>query len=188
MKGARITAMSTDFIDDLLQTIARVMPVEGKALKELLIISGVPETTQNLRYLGFNRHVVSSESGHKAFSAVALINNRRSDRWRLGGYAQKISQIVFSPRWTRNELDLFINALRCSPDIMDLMATAAPPYSLLGLLEIQDRSDTGIFKRWSRRIRPFLGIPGLDAKAIESVAAFEHLNEIRKVAGGWRHG
>jgi len=119
----------------------------------------------------------------KAFSAVALINNRRAAQWLLKGYSKTISQIVFNPRWTRNEMDLFINALRCSPEIVALISSTAAAYSLLGILEIEDRGHTGIFKRWSRRIRPVLAVPGLDDLSQQSIAAFEGANEIRKSTG-----
>lgn len=174
--------MSAKFIDDLLRAVERVFAPDTTALTEVLIISGMPEATQNLRYLGFNRQVMQTGPSRKAFSAVALINNRRAGQWRLEGYFLKISQLVFNPRWTRNELDLFINALRCSPDIINLLASSQAPFSLLGILEIEERSDSGIFKRWSRRVRPVLAAPGLDEKAIETIAAFESLNEIRKPA------
>jgi hypothetical protein len=174
--------MSADFIDDLIRAVERVFPPDKPALKEVLIISGMPDDTQNLRYLGFNRQIVQEQDVRKAFSAVALINNRRAKQWRLRGHAQKMSQIIFNPRWTRNELDLFINALRCSPDIMNLLAAVPVPYTLLGIVDIEDRADTGIFRRWLRRVRPVLAVPGLDAPEIQMVDAFERLNELRKTA------
>ena len=175
--------MSANFIDDLLEVVLRVFTPDIPALKEVLIISGMPEETQNLRYLSFNRQVVQEGSIIKAFSAVALINNRRAAQWLLKGYSKTISQIVFNPRWTRNEMDLFINALRCSPDIVALISSTAAAYSLLGILEIEDRGNKGIFKRWSRRIRPVLAVPGIDDVSQQSIAAFERANEIRKSKG-----
>lgn len=175
--------MSANFIDDLLEAVLRVFTPDIAALKEVLIISGMPEETQNLRYLSFNRQVAKEDATTKAFSAVALINNRRAAQWLLKGYSKKISQIIFNSRWTRNEMDLFINALRCSPDIIALISATPAAYSLLGILEIEDRGNTGIFKRWSRRIRPVLAIPGLDEIRQQSITAFEHANEIRKSAG-----
>ena len=172
--------MSANFIDDLLHAVQRVFSPNKTSLKEVLIISGMPEETQNLRYLGFNRQVIQDGNAQKAFSAVALINNRRADQWLLSGYSKKMSQLVFSPRWTRNELDLFINALRCSPDILKLIASSASAYSLLGIVELEDRGDTGIFKRWSRRIRPVLAVPGIDEAGLKIIAAFEQANEIRR--------
>jgi len=175
--------MSANFIDDLLEAVLRVFTPNISALKEVLIISGMPEETQNIRYLSFNRQVVQEDTTIKTFSAVALINNRRAEQWLLKGYSKKISQLIFNSRWTRNEMDLFINALRCSPDIVALISSAPAAYSLLGILEIEDRGNTGIFKRWSRRIRPALIIPSLDDTRQQSIAAFEHANEIRKSTG-----
>jgi hypothetical protein len=172
--------MSTDFIDDLLKAVFRIFPIDISALKEILIISGMPEETQNLRYLSFNRQTIQENATIKTFSAVALINNRRATQWLLKGYARKISQLVFSPRWTRNEMDLFINALRCSPDILALISSSPAAYSLLGVLEIEDHGNPGVFKRWSRRVRPALVIPGLNEIGHQKIAEFEHVNEVRK--------
>ena len=100
--------MSTDFIDNLLKAVSRNFSSDISALKEILIISGMPEETQNIRYLSFNRQSIQEDGAIKTFSAVALINNRRATQWLLKGYARKISQLVFNPRLTRNEMDLFI--------------------------------------------------------------------------------
>lgn len=172
--------MSSNFLDDLLDAVERVISPDREALKEILIISGMPEATQNLRYLGFNRQVFQEGDIQKAFSAVAVINNHHADQLQLKGYFQKISLIVFNPRWTCSDLDLFMNALRCSPDIIQILASARSAFTLLGILEIQDRGDSGIFKRWSRRIRPVLAIPGLTESELKDVNAFERHNEIRK--------
>ena len=174
--------MSADFIDDLLKAVQRVFAPDPIALREILIISGMPEETQNLRYLSYNRQVVEKSAARTAFSAVALINNHRATHWLLRGYFKKMSQLVFSPRWTRNELDLFINALRCSPDILNLIAAADAAYSLMGILEIEERGSAGIFKRWTRRIRPVLAVPGIDEKGLKTIAAFEQANEVRRSA------
>ena len=174
--------MSADFINDLITAVHRVFTPDAVSLKEILIISGMPEETQNLRYLSFNRQVADEGATRMAFSAVAIINNRRAMLWLLKGYLRKTSQIVFNPRWTRNELDLFINALRCSPDILTLLAAANAAYSLLGIVEIEERGSTGIFKRWTRRIRPVLAVPGIDDEGLKIIRAFEQANEVRRAA------
>jgi len=178
--------MSADFIDDLLQAVQRVFSPDTIAFREILIISGMPEETQNLRYLSYNREVAEDSAARTAFSAVALINNHRATHWLLRGYFKKMSQLVFSPRWTRNELDLFINALRCSPDILTLLAGVDAPYTLLGILEIEAFGSAGIFKRWTRRIRPVLAVPGIDEKELITIAAFEQANEVRRSASSKR--
>jgi hypothetical protein len=178
--------MGADFIVDLLQAVHRVFPSDVTSLKEILIVSGMPEETQNLRYLSYNRQVVEKDALQTAFSAVALMNNRRALPWLLRGYFRKMSQLVFSPRWTRNELDLFINALRCSPDILTLLGAATADYTLLGILEIEDHGSTGIFKRWTRRLRPVLAVPGLDDAELKTITTFEHANEIRRSASSKR--
>jgi hypothetical protein len=77
-------------------------------------------------------------------------------------------------------MDLFINALRCSPDVLAVIASSPTAYSLLGILEIEDRGSPGVFKRWSRRIRPILAVPRLNDIGQQQIAEFEHVSEIRR--------
>jgi hypothetical protein len=150
-------------------------------LKEVLILSGMPEETDNLRYLGFNRQVVKQDGRILEFSAVAVVNNRRAAQWRLTGVAQKLSRIVFHPRWTQNPLNLFLHRLRCDPIVMDLLASAGGDYTLLGILTTSETLGRGLFKRHYRSIRPVVAVTGLDAAGVEALSAFEAQNEIRQV-------
>lgn len=172
--------MSSDFIDDLLGTLNRVLKIDSARLKEVLIVCGMPEKTQNLRYLNFNHQSVTQESTTLEYSAVAVINNRRARKWQLNGYRKKLSQMVFKPMWTRNPLDLFISNLRCNPEIMALLKAAEGNYTLMGILQIEEMHGTGHLKGQLRRIRPILGIPGIKDDDLKKVAAFENVNEIRK--------
>lgn len=173
--------MSHDFIADLMNALKRVLDPDVRRLKEILIFSGMPEETQNLRYLGFNRQVVEEAGRTLEFSAVAVINNRRIGKWRLDGTARKLNQIVFHPRWTRNPLDLFLSRLRCNAQMMDLLAAAEGDYTLVGILAVAEIEGSGLFKRRYRRVRPVIAVPGIDPAAMETVAAFEKRHEIRKV-------
>ena len=173
--------MSPDFIQDLLQALTRVLTPDGALLKEVLIVSGMPEGTENLRYLGFNRQVVKENGRTLEFSAVAVINNRRAGRWKLAGRRKKLSQIVFHTRWTRNPLDLFLNNLRCDEPMMDLLGSAAGRYTLLGILTVDEIRGRGLLKRRFRSVRPVVAVAGVDEKALETIIGFEKANEIKKV-------
>jgi len=173
--------MGRDFIDDLLQALERGIPPDHKALKEVLIVSGMPETTENLRYLSFNRQVVDEGDRHLEFSAVAVINNRRIPQWRLAGFRMQLSRFIFSTKWTRNPLDLFLNNLRCSEALMDLLTEVRSNYTLLGILQIDSAEGQGLNRRQLRRVRPVLALPGLDEARITRVIHFEGANEMRKV-------
>jgi hypothetical protein len=173
--------MSHDFIGDLLNALTRVLSPDVAHLKEVLILSGMPEETDNLRYLGFNRQVVKQDGRTLEFSAVAVVNNRRAAQWRLTGVAQKLSRIVFHPRWTQNPLNLFLHRLRCDPIVMDLLASAGGDYTLLGILTTSETLGRGLFKRHYRSIRPVVAVTGLDAAGVEALSAFEAQNEIRQV-------
>lgn len=173
--------MSHDFISDLLNALTRVLSPEVARLKEVLILSGMPEETDNLRYLGFNRQVVKQDGRTLEFSAVAVVNNRRAAQWRLTGVAQKLSRMVFHPRWTHNPLNLFLHRLRCDPTVMDLLASAGGDYTLLGILTTSETLGRGLFKRHYRSIRPVVAVTGLDAAGVEALSAFEAQNEIRQV-------
>jgi hypothetical protein len=170
--------MSSDFIGDILNALKRVLPPDTANLREILIISGMPEETENIRYLGFNRQVIEEENRSLEFSAVAVINNRRVKKWRLEGYRKTVSQVLF--RWTRNHLDLFLNSIRCSQDLMDLLASSSSRYTLMGILKVEERPKTGLFKRKIRYVRPVVTIPGIDEEGLSRIVAFEKANEISK--------
>lgn len=177
----KVWCMARDFIDDLLQALERVIPPDRMGLKEVLIVSGMPEATENLRYLGFNRQTVDDGDRTLEFSAVAVINNRRIPQWRLSGFRMQLSRLIFSSHWTRNPLDLFLNNLRCNAALMDLMARLRPNYALLGILQVDTAEGQGVNRRVLRRVRPVLALPGLDEERLKQVISFENVNEISKV-------
>jgi hypothetical protein len=173
--------MVHDFIDALLQAVNRVIAPDVAALKEVLIISGMPEKTQNLRYIGFNCQIVEDSTRRFEFSAVAVINNRRAARWRLTGYPKKISQIVFSTRWTRNPLDLFLNNLRCESDVIEVLASSESDYTLFGILQVDTTEDAGFVKRKLRHVRPVVAVPHIEGARLERIIDFERANEIQRI-------
>ena len=173
--------MSMDFIQDLLDALRRVLRPDEALLKEVLIVSGMPEGSENLRYLGFNRQVVEEDGRKLEFSAVAVINNRRAARWKLSGRRRKLSQLVFNSRWTRNPLDLFLSSLRCDEGMMDLLASAGGSYTLLGILTIHEVQGRGLLKRRLRRVRPVVAVAGLAGPDLETIEAFENANEIKRI-------
>jgi hypothetical protein len=172
--------MSSDFIDDLLGTLDRIFMIDHVPLREILIVCGMPERTQNLRYLNFNHQVGVQEGRNLEYSAVAVINNRRAGKWRLDGYRKKISQLVFRPMWTRNPLDLFLSNLRCNPQMMALLEASQANYTLMGILQVGEVHGTGHLRGRLHRIRPVVGIPGISKDSLKKVIAFENVNEIRK--------
>ncbi len=172
--------MSKNFINDLTTALNRVISPDEKLLKEILIVGGMPEKTEKLRYLSFNRQVLREEDRTLEFSAVATLNNRLAHQWKLEGYHKKVSQIVFSNRWTRNPLDLFLNAIRCDSGIVDIISASSASYTLLGILKIEETVKSGVVKRLVRRIRPVIAIPDLNPQDLERIAEFERRNEIAK--------
>jgi hypothetical protein len=172
--------MGHDFICDLLDALNRVVNLDSAQIKDVLIVSGLPAQTENLHYLSYNHQVIDGKDSLMEFSAVVVINNRRADKFRLEGYQKKLSQIVFSARWTRNPLDLFLNSLRCHPAMMDLLASASANFTLMGIVQVDEIEGAGLFKRNIRRVRPIIAIPGIDSDALKTVVAFETGNEIRK--------
>lgn len=172
--------MHHDFIDDLLEALNRIIQPEKDRLRDLLIFNGLPEETQNLRYLSYNRQVVREGERTLLFSAVAVINNRRVAHWRLAGYREKLSKIVFNPRWTRSPLDLFLSRLRGEGAVMDILDKAAARYSLLGILYIEAQLPSRLIRRKRYGCRPALVVPGIDDRTLEAIAAFEKANEIKR--------
>ena len=172
--------MKRDYIDDLIQAVTRVVTPNTALLKEVLVIGGMPEPTQNLRYLSYNRHTTVERGRSCEFSAVAVINNRRAKGWQLSGTSKRISRWVFSTRWTRNPLDLFLNNIRCDPTVMNTLARADGNYTLLGILTLNDSLASGAVQRAGQYICPVVAVPGIEGGALETIQAFEAANQIRK--------
>ena len=172
--------MNSNYIDDLIRSVGRVVTPNVPLLKEVLVIGGMPEKTQNLKYLSYNRNTTIAKGRSLDFCAVAVINNRRIDEWRLTGYSKKISRWIFSNRWTRNPLDLFINNLRCDKAIMTVLDRASSDYTLLGILTVTDLQRSGLIQRRGQYICPVVATPGLDAEELKTIQAFETANKIKK--------
>jgi hypothetical protein len=172
--------MSHDFIGDLMRALSRVIAPDVSLMKEIIIVSGMPRETQNLRYLSFNRQILNQEKRILEFSAVAVLNNRRAIRWQLRGFEKKLSRIIFFPFWTRNPLDLFYNNLRCNPAIIRIMDACSSDYTLLGILHAEAKQAIGQPRSKFRTISPVVAIPDLAAEDLKTVMAFERANEIHK--------
>lgn len=162
--------MHLDFLDDILVALERVFPVDAAALKEILILSGMPEETENLRYLAYNRQVVARKGRNLEFSAVAVLNNRRVPQWRLEGFRRTVSHLIFYPLWARrNPMDLFLNTLRCNATLMNLLGASPNDYTLLGLMQVEWVQRTGSVIQ----TQPVIALPGLEGAGLDLVAAFE---------------
>ncbi len=173
--------MNNDFVDDLIQSVNRVVTPNVPLLKDVLVIGGMPEKTQNLKYLSYNRNETISKGRSCEFSVVAILNNRRVGRWKLSGYSKKVSNWVFSTRWTRNPLDLFLNRLRCDSSMMAVLSDVPSPYTLLGILSMTDLVGNGEKSQPAQYIRPVVAVPGIDADALRTIQFFEADNQIKKL-------
>ena len=172
--------MSSDYVNDLIQAVTRVVTPNALLLKEVLVIGGMPEPTQNLQYLSYNRYTTVERGRYCEFSAVAVINNRRARELRLVGTQKKISRWVFSTRWTRNPLDLFLNNLRCDPALMNVLDHTACNYSLLGILTVNAGSSAEAMQREGQYICPVVAVPGVEGQDQNTIEAFEAANQIKK--------
>ena len=150
--------MKNNYIDALIHSVARVVEPNVPLLKDVLVIGGMPDKTQNLQYLSYNRDTTLARGLSCEFSAVAVINNRRASEWQLTGYPKKISRWVFSTRWARNPLDLFLNNLRCSPSVIPVLTGATSNYTLLGILTETDLHGTGLTNRRAQYILSLIHI------------------------------
>ncbi len=172
--------MHDDFIEDLLGALDRVIQPDRELLRDLLIFNGMPEDTQNLRYLSYNRQQLFEGDRTRCFSVAAVINNRRAALWRLTGYREKLSQMVFNPRWTRSPLDLFLIRLRCQAAVMEILETAAARYTLVGIMQVEAHRSGPRWRPKRYQIYPVLGVPGIDATALATIEAFEQATQIER--------
>lgn len=167
--------MHGDFIDELLRALDRIGPLDHGRLKEILILSGWPEATQNLRYLAYNRQVLVHGGANLEFSAVAVINNRRLPRWGLAGWRRTLSRLIFFPLWAkRHPMDLFLNRLRGEPAMTHLMAASPKAYTLFGILRTESPGAAAA----ACEIRPVVALPGLDPRGLAQVEKFETENRL----------
>ena len=179
--------MGADFIDDLLQAVHRVFPSDVTSLKEILIISGMPEETQNLRYLSYNRQAVEKDAVKNSLFGRGLDKQPPRSALVAKGLFQNNESACLSARVGPATNSIYLSMPYAAPPIsLHCSGAANAAYTLLGILEIEDRGSAGIFKRWTRRIRPVLAVPGLDEAALKMIAAFEHANEIRRSAPSQR--
>jgi hypothetical protein len=165
--------MGLDFIDELLDALNRVMDLDRKLLKEILIINGMPKKSDNLRYLGFNRQIDVKGNQVLEFSAMAVINNRRADQWRLEGFRKKISKIIFFAWWTRNPLDLFLNTLRCHSQMMDILKRSQCNYTVMGGLKVSPAKSPGP----PPYVQPVIAVPGISEDDTRIISSFEIANQ-----------
>ena len=172
--------MKNDYIDDLIHAVARVVKPNIPLLKDVLVIGGMPDKTQNLQYLSYNRDTTLAGGLSREFSAVAVINNRRASEWQLTGYPKKISRLVFCTRWARNPLDLFLNNLRCNPSVISVLAGATGAFTLLGILTETELHGSGLTNRRAQYICPVVAVPGIEVNALQTIQAFESANQIKK--------
>ena len=153
--------MSQDFINDLINSVNRVASPDVRQLKEILILCGMPSGTKNIRYLSFNYNTRTEGDRTYIFSAVAVLNNRRTAQFRLRGNRKKISNIIFNKKWTFNPLDFFLNRLRCDSGITDIMAASVSDYTLLGILKQESDRGKGYYRHKYVEINPVVAIPGI---------------------------
>jgi hypothetical protein len=172
--------LKNNYIDDLIHSVTRVVKPNVPLLKDVLVIGGMPDETQNLQYLSYNRDTTVARGMSREFSAVAVINNRRAPEWQLTGYPKTLSRWVFSTRWARNPLDLFLNNLRCNPSVISVLAGATSHFTLLGILTETGLQGSGLTNRRAQYICPVVGVPGIGADALQTIQAFESANQIKK--------
>lgn len=174
--------MSRDFINDLLDSLKRInIPDLGK-LRDVLILSGMPDKDKNLWYMAYNRQVFRDEKDRNAeFIAGAVINNRRIKNWRLEGLSKALSRIIFYDKWTFNSMNLYLNNMRCNTQLMDILEQSSAPYTLLGIIKIEKPYGSGFYHHRIHTLRPVIAAPRLSEMQLRKVIAFERHNEIREL-------
>ena len=121
-------------IEELLNGLERIMVLDNLPLRQLILDSGLPDSSQAFKYLQYNQQVKHEPDRTLRLSLVVVFNNRQVDRFRLRGIKRALSQKLFA--FSKNRMDFFINSLRCEEGMMSLMAEAPHNFSLLGILQI----------------------------------------------------
>lgn len=166
-------------IDEVVAGLRRVVEPDHKLFEDVILHSGVPSKTQSLKYMRYNRQVVTQSDRTISLSVVALVNNRMARKFRLQGLKRRLSQKIFS--LSGSLMDRFINNLRCDDELTRLMASASGDFTAIGVLHVEEMDRAHLFKRKIHRIHPVIVIPGIDLQDLERVVEFERRNEVKKV-------
>ena len=148
-------------------------------LKEILILSGMPEKAENLKYLGFNCHIIESDDGSIEFSAIAVINNHRVDYWRLDGLHRRLNRFLIDKRVDAQSCGYFYQQSQVLTQNDEPAGRIQRCLHPLGMLRYQVAQVAGERKRKVRHVRPIIAVSGIDGVGAGMVAAFETANEIR---------
>lgn len=166
-------------VDALLDALEGIVQADREPLRTVIEESGLPEGSQRIRYMHYNRQVLQENDRTVSFSVVAVIHNRTMGKFRLRGVFRKLSRRVFA--FSRNRMDVFINNLRCD-DTLPLRMEASPvPYSLFCMVRVDEIHRGRFFRRYYRRIRPAVVVCGLSDAERRMVEAFEQANEVLQV-------
>ena len=165
-------------IEQLLDDLNRVIDPDRDIFRQAIAESGLPDRSQKMKYLPFNRQVVTEPDRTTQFSLMAVFNNRMAAHYKLTGVRKTLSQRIFA--LSRNHMDIFINKMRCDGQIISLMDAADGDYSLFGMLQVDKVDRSRFINKRYRLIRPVILIPEPGPEGTSIVQEFEKQNEVRK--------
>ena len=111
LRYEKVAPVSHDFIEDLIHGLDRVITPDAVMLREVLILSGMPRKTENLRYMSYNRQVETARNRVAIFSAVAVINNRRAQKWQLRARRDAAPETAACRRTPKTQPDRFQHSM-----------------------------------------------------------------------------
>ncbi len=163
----------------LIREIERIIPPDAALFHETVMRAGAPEVTQSIRYLPFNRQVHADGDVTTTLSLVVLFNNLRMERFFLGGFRERLSRLIF--RFSFNDMDRFIRAVRLDQRLLHIMATAAGEFSIMGIVQRDEIQRKRFFNRRCRFFYPLLLVPKTDTLSRDYLIDFEKRQTIGKI-------
>ena len=162
----------------LISDINRIVPPDTALFHETILQAGAPEIGQALRYLPYNRQIHADGDLTTVLSLVVLFNNAAMERFFLKGLRKKLSRLTF--RFSFNAMDRFIYSVRLDGKLLQIMATAAGEFSIMGIVQRDEVRRKRISKQRCRFISPLLLVPADDKASHDHILRFERQQTLSK--------
>jgi hypothetical protein len=164
----------------LIDGIEKVLPPDQELFRDAILEDGVLEPTQSIRYLPYNQQEHPNGDDTIRLSLVALLNNRRMEKYHLKGLKLRLNRYLML--FNRNHLDRFVNLVRCDAKLIRILASSSVEYSVLGIVTIDSiRRRRYFFNQRLRTIRPLMLVTGVLEADLPYLDLFAEEHKIEQV-------
>jgi hypothetical protein len=164
----------------LIGNIASILPPDRELFRDAILEDGPLKATQSIRYLPYNQQVYRDGDETLRLSLVALLNNRRMEKFQLKGLKLRINRVML--KFSRNHLGIFVHRIRKDTRLIRILAMSSAEFSILGILGIDTiQKRRYFFNRHLRTIQPLLLATGILEANLPYLDAFAKEHKIEQV-------